>query len=153
MKYSAFNVISQCFLVIDNGYLDESDYHAPAASHDHLSLDVWPPCHQEVSGEAGDLDAVAVGSNHTHGDADGDVGGDADGCVDASANAIGSDLTHGDADGDVNGHADDCVDADADAIGSYHSHGCGYGCGDAGFSHVDDDSAGDGADCECYGDA
>ena len=98
LTYSVFNVISQSFLGFDDGYLDKSDSHAPVASHDHLPLDVWPPCHQEVSAEAGDFDAVAVGSDHTYSDAD------ADDCVDAGADAIGSDHSHGDGDG--------CADTD-----------------------------------------
>ena len=42
--------------------MDKSDPPPPTASYDHLSLDVWPACNQEISGEAGDLDLVAVGS-------------------------------------------------------------------------------------------
>ena len=54
--------------VLDDGCVDKSDSPPPTASYDHLPLDVWPACHQAISGEAGGFDPVAG--------ADGDGAGD-----------------------------------------------------------------------------
>ena len=78
--------------------MDKSDSPPPTASYDHLPLDVWPACHQEIPGEAGDFDPVVVGSGHAHGlgDADGRVYAHADAdCVDAAGAGDGCDIKGG----------------------------------------------------------
>ena len=78
--------------------MDKSDSPPPTASYDHLPLDVWLTCHQEISGEAGDFDPVVVGSGHAHGlgDADGRVDAHADAdCVDADGAGDGGDIKGG----------------------------------------------------------
>ena len=59
-----FRLTQTC--ISDDGCVDKSDSTPPIASYDHLSLDVWSACHQEISGEAGDFDPVAVGSHYVH---------------------------------------------------------------------------------------
>ena len=119
---------------IDDGCLDKSDSPPTVASHDHLPLDVWPPSYQEVSGEAGDFDALAVGCDHTH--------GDAAGCVEADADAFGSDdHAHSDADDRADAHISR-IDAGAETDGD---GGAGADTDGAG-ADGDGDGAGDGGD-------
>ena len=87
--------------------MDKSDSPPATASYDHLPLDVWPACHQEIPGETGDFDPVVVGSGHAHGDGRGLSDADAIHSDHADGHGL------GDADGRVYAHADaDCVDAD-----------------------------------------
>ena len=78
---------------MDDECVDDPDCSPPAASHGRLPLDVWHSCHQQIPGEAGDFDAVAVDRDHVvgsdHDDADDrvDADGRADADVDADANA------------------------------------------------------------------